>query len=332
MSPDMTDRPSFGVAKQTNVSEPEIVTFGVKMAVKACLVIQVAVFLITTWILLSMIMHGRKLKKWNFKTTKGKVFISAFISIALGMPRFGLIFIEQIVTLDDRLCEITTDVEFVLTCLPMMTTYLFLWIRQRTLRHNEFVKTLLPKWVNYASNCLFPVVFISFAFMIVLYTYPADHLFHDLGCEVGQMRSKDTPNYFGYVTYGSLFTMQILFVILFVYPMILIIRRRDSEKDRVRYKQQSQLVSKVKRYIICSVIVVISDFSPLAFSYIRSTVNPYLVTFTRVVVNLDVLVNQLCMLGTFDPFIPVVFFCLSTVISKKPPSAEATSLPNVGAI
>lgn len=246
---------------------------------------------IITYLLACLIVYGTRMKKWTARPRSRNIFLSCFISVALGIPcciaQMSAIMLMKSTSSDSKLCEITADFAAVTTFLAVYSIHGFLWHRQAIVNSYSTVRNFTPKIVRVWSW-----IHLFLTVCLLLYLIIRD-CFTDT-------REKCYPAHNGYnlsflmLGYGVF--SQLAFTIQFLYPMIKVRRLKSTDGKRA-----DCIYAIIRRCLLASTIIVSTDVILLLILALR-TADQRAMANSYLMVDVDIVVNQFAMLLTFKDF------------------------------
>lgn len=198
-----------------------------------CEIISCLLFIITLYVLLSMIAYGLKVNKWKSSrksdVNSGMIYTAAVISVALTIPRHivnQVIFNVSTIPSAAQICEQLMDIGNGTYFCAMYSIYFFLWLRQRALYGHPAMRRLAGRclsifsWVTVFGLSAAAIGVCLFFIVPDNYTYAAE------GCVIKEsvvnVSQSDELAFSG--SYYSLIILlvvaQIALLCLFIYPML----------------------------------------------------------------------------------------------------------------
>ena len=148
-----------------------------------CEVLTGIILATTIWILFCMVEYGRRFKKWNYRTKKGRIYIYCFVAILVGIPKLTVSLLIYHAN-NDWQCHMLGDLGMCITSLSTISVFLFLWFRQWNVHENKQLQSLMPQCVKGFSNLILIVIVLSNTGFPFYYVYENEYFLDDLGCRV----------------------------------------------------------------------------------------------------------------------------------------------------
>ncbi|XP_076809473.1 uncharacterized protein LOC143452399 [Clavelina lepadiformis] len=191
------------------------------------MMISVVLILATIWIILSLVIYGRRHKKWtgtftndSDKLTGGIIYTATLVCAVIVLLRclvnqvlFNVGYGEN----EDELCEAICDLSYIMYCIALFFVYVFNWLRQRLFYANQMLNTTFSKPLKVFS--LTSILFIFCAGLGVLITsaYPQNYRSTPDGCR-HQINDVSDDNITWAVCGSVVFLGQLIMFCLFIYP------------------------------------------------------------------------------------------------------------------
>lgn len=296
--------------------------------------INIIMIAIIVWVLTNTIVFGLRTRQWRAsldktKVDRGKIYTVCIVAIASTLPRLVM---SQFLFHEDMLgrCELLMDVGIVAFSLSLWLVYLFLWLRHRAIYAHPTVKNVMGKYSNCVSWFLLTIVTTASLAVMIAFVYPRDYTHTIEGCVIKEkaMSGPDAITFWdvgaNYILGGFLFVSQLLFLMLFIYPMVVTKKiRKEQQRSHCdvtngaqkcrsfggimtkgcgkvcKVKEMDNISSVIYRSVVSSTIAVSTDlFVALAVGMILPGSVSRAVTVSLYDVSL--VINVFCMLATFD--------------------------------
>jgi len=222
------------------------------------------ILLVTTfWILICFIKHGLKER---IRKSKSLILsqLAALSTVMTALTMISTLIITCIAVLygtgerGDYACEVAMDLSIVLFYLTIVSTYFFLWYRQRLLYNQPSLQYLKTKIVSFFSWFSILLILFGGAVSVVIFIEPLSYKLGDFGC-ISRSVEFHTARY---LAAGLLVVSQLLIFALFCHPLIKqkaatrqISKRSVSQKPLVRTEKRlsAALFSTLKSTAVCIV-------------------------------------------------------------------------------
>lgn len=267
------------------------------LSMYVCSGIIVAIPVIILWIILNMLEYGRRNKRWDLKSKRGKIYISSFaavmaslLSVSSGMP---LLFIDA----NTRACELLGDITAFLTGLTMVSIHMFLWLRQSFIYDDTLIKPSTPKVILCVGYLNLGLAVISYPIFAMLFAYEKHFTVGPYGCYVTPIGSRGGVMDFrgsSFIIGSVLILQQLMLLGLFVYP----IYRFSLSNTTTSGRSKKLLVMKIKKYCACATIAVVGDL--LTAFAVNVMYSPHLYLYDQAIMNVEILANTVVIVGTYD--------------------------------
>ena len=189
-----------------------------------CLPASTLLLVTTTWMTVSFIIYGFKIRK---KRHKEKTFLSGtsrwwtILLLFSVLPRLAatlsLAFVGYKKTPQASfLCELTMDISIAAYGLGVFPTYLNLWLRQRALYCQPLLQEIDTALVRYLSWGLFTCLTVGDVVAVVIYLLPRAYAGSRYGCINIEKSRYNIPHYVAIVMQ---ITGQLSLLALFLYPL-----------------------------------------------------------------------------------------------------------------
>lgn len=302
--------PSYSTSLDNNTTE-EVIDWS--RFVKASLVINAALLVCTIGVLACVIQRGTSIKAWNLSTDKGKLYIAFATTIVCTIPRLILDITcyqlrETVVTFDK--CELLFDLSNGCGTISLSATYFFLWLRQWITYRHATIQRITPKWIYLLSWITLAVSITASVFFICVLVIPPSYEFNGLFCvTIKTNASTSVLNWIvtarTYLVGCWLLLIQIIFLLLFTYPMIR--TRKNLRTATNREKQNDVIVETVRRSFQSVIVAVVSDCVSLIILGTIPWRAPLLIS--NAVYNTAIYINLCCIVHTFRYPLDIVFVC-----------------------
>ena len=297
------------------------------IGVRICEAANLVLFILTLWILCCMIEYGRRFKKWNIRTKKGKIYTSCFAAVAIGTPRFVVDWIMIHATGGDRICEILADFSNRFHCISIISVHLYLWLRQKAVHDNNQIQVLMPTWVKAISYFVLIMTILTNLSFAIIMIYPKWYFMTDVSCGSNHLQISSEASLAIFMMLITTILQQTGPIWLFVYPIIRLRMKKPSQNTGQIGNQDDKLSSTVRRCLLWTVVVIFTDI--VSGIFIVFPIFPPLVSFYRLVLNTDVMINHFCLLATYRKCgrILTVFFYREDQIQQRNPANERGPSP-----
>lgn len=295
----------------------------------ACEVLNALILCATVWILFCMILYGAYTKKWC-RRTRNEIYIACFAAIASTLPDAIVILILYNVSeaATQYQCELVMDLTTAFSAFGLLGTYVFLWIRQRAIYNNKYMRAIHGPWTQGISWFLLILVAVCLVSVACVSIMERSIFATPIGCILQHHKGQGNSS----INWEGLRAMelcattlcQIGFLLLFLYPMIH--NRKMIRKACAKQKKRHDRVGRViKRCAICAAIVIISDIATEIWMQFVPPTYPAIVMGT--IKTVDLFVDAICILATFDNFTAILVTpCRGKkVITKKEAARPITT-------
>ena len=241
------------------------------------------------------------------------LFVVVLLTLVRALPEAALLHFGNT---SDQLCDIFTKVVIVFSAVIIYGVHCFLWVRQQVISTNPILKETRPRFFHFVSyfTCVFMILVLIGCIIILIFWsnyYEVDNICQpDIESE---RFSVAIP--FGVLSVSTAI-IQFLLSFLFVYPIVNNNRKLKSHKgrksvkiynrpsDRIAEKSRSVLRKKsetlketVKRSLLCSTIIVVTDcFGAAAIIWLPSNLPCAVVAATY---HLNMVLNIVCLFYTY---------------------------------
>lgn len=278
-----------------------------------CFSINIFLLIICFWIALSFLLYGcsyrRTMREDQHNYSSKKVIAVALITPMFVLPRlactFSLAFIGYYRSPENTiLCEVMMDISIVAFGIGTTPTYVFLWLRQRVMYSQPFIKKLYTKRVKFLSWTLLGCMAVALVLSLVLYVAPHTYAGSPHGCKNTQNGLGNTPHY---LAAAFQIMEQLLLLALYVYPLVVHKRKhefrlRGSKRkagNNVGKVVQDKVYGTMVRSLCCSIGCVLSDI--LAMLSVSMIIPKDLPRFlTNVVYDVSLVFNVFCVTLSFE--------------------------------
>lgn len=299
----------------------------------------------TVWIFVCTLIYGYKTKKWRKKSAstsldRGIIFTCCVGAIALSLPRLTFTTVMLFIpAYEIKHCEQLMDTSNGLHFCSVYPTYFFLWLRQKAIYSHPAAKRLIGKgkcWLPLNWGVLF-VLSVSSIALTCAFIVPDSYVPSVNGCVHANAASGegDGKNVLYYILAGFSALCQVIFLALFVYPMIKcritrkaslkrrIVRKDDDKVEKIsiasrtgsKFTSETQrflqsrhkscqnsnpdtLSRTIRRSVISTSVAIVSDVIAMALvSFAFPTNIPRILTDS--VYDLSIVANNLSILATF---------------------------------
>jgi len=298
-------------------------------------VVSAIILIFSIWITFSLIISGRKSKKWRLRNMdKASILrtIGVFCPITLFIRTLttqALVLIEKFEPNNekgDRMCEMVIDASLFLFAVVIFPTYVFLWYRQRMLYSRPTLQSMNNKFVQFFSFLFVICLVLGGGSSAFLVTIPKSFQMSNFGCVYLAIQPVDRKA--NIVTAATLVFSQVILLGLFCYPFI---RHRKESKNLTNTSRNAKpdkaMFKAIRSATISTTICVISDIvSIILVSILGNRGAP--LTLTRPIYDISLFINVISVLFCFDKFKTIFFgFCNSNV--ENNPSNNLQSVRSV---
>ena len=227
----------------------------------------------------------------------------------------------------DQLCDIFSKVVIVSSAVTIYGVHCFLWMRQQVISTNPILKETRPRFVHYVSYITYVFMILVLIGCIVILLFWSDYHVMDDICQ----RDIESERFSVAIPFGILSVstaiIQFLLSFLFVYPIVRNNRKLKAHKGRKRAKiyvrpsdrnaekswsvlrEKSEILNKtVKRSLLCSTIIVTTDFMSAAVAiWFHSNIPRATLS---AIYHLNMVLNIVCLFYTYGEwkkfFVPCI--------------------------
>lgn len=307
----------------SNISESYLETLHSYMI--ACEVLNALILCATVWIIVCMIMYGAYTKKWS-RRKRNEIYIACVAAIVSTLPDAIVILILYNVSeaATQSQCELVMDLATAFSSFGLLGTYIFLWIRQRAIYNNKYMRAIHGRWTHAMSWFLLILIVVCLASVACVTIMERSIFATPIGCllQHHDVHGNSSISWEGLRVMELCATTlcQIGFLFLFLYPMIH--NRKMMKKVCAKQKKRRDKVGEViKRCAICAAIVIISDVvTEIWIQFIPPT---YPAIIIGTINGLDLFVDAICILATFDNFTVI----LVTPCRRKEDITKSETVP-----
>lgn len=296
----------------------------------ACEVLNVFILCGTIWTLVCALMYGNYTQKWN-KKSRNTIYIACCVAILLSVPDAIVILILYSVSESPSQyqCEIVMDLATAMSSLGLLGTYVFLWLRQRAIYNNKYMRVMHGRWMHVISWLLLILIVVCLISVACVSIVERSIVATDLGCMLQHHEVQGNSS----VNWEALRIMelcattlcQIGFLILFLYPMVQ--NRKMIKKVCAKQKRRRDRVDRViRRCTVCAAIVIFSDIATEIWMQLIPPYYPVMVLGT--INGLDLFVDVICIVATFDDFTVILttpFRQKSNIVMNRPTQSKFES-------
>jgi len=217
--------------------------------------------LYVVWIGLSLIIHGKRTGKWRRENQSnasqfacGKVYTSAvfaafcsFLRLLANQVAFNVGYTDE----SSSICEVVVDICFACYTLTIISTYLFLWFRQRSLYQHPAMKFYRKTWLTGLSWISIIFTFSASSLISLSFIIPESSVQSRYGCA---RRSSDFIfwPYYLLIVFSTIAQGFMLFLLL--YPLFSHVTTNNGERV-MRIMQRSAVFAGV--CVLSDVLVVV---------------------------------------------------------------------------
>lgn len=269
-----------------------------------CELLNVVVLCFTVWIIICMVIYGRCTRKWNSRRSrkKNKIFIACFASVLLSLPNSVVVvaLINLPASASQIQCSIISNINSVTSSVGFLGAYGFLWLRQRAIYSNHYMKALHGRWIHGLSWIFLVFVVLALVGVACVSLLEQTVTSSDHGCILQHSESENSTVPWEMMRVFEMWTAiisQIGFLSLFLYPMLR--NRNVMKKISSAQKSGRDNVGRViKRCTICAFIVIASDIG--IEIWVQFIPLEYPVMIFATIGQVDLFVDVVCIFAMFE--------------------------------
>lgn len=320
-----------------NTTKPNVATLSWKTQLLVFEILSFVLLVITIWIFCCVIIYGFKTKRWRKRASSSSLnsgLIYAALTAAIGIFVLRLIvtvtaFILPRISNGLEWCKTVYDVGNAAYIITIYGAYMFLWVLQRLIYAHPYVQTNIGScadWISKVYAVLFTIIAVG---IICGFVIGNPVTYNENGCVLAgtdneRMNQGISRNI---VSASVLFFTQLVILYLCIYPAVRVQfgGNRDGTVEEpdpsasfrhfilssFRGKQSrfsSPIEMSVKRTLVSSIIMIVTDVSALLLSFLVFPSNAPVV-LRQTIYDLSSLVNVVCMIATFGYATRVFTLC-----------------------